>query len=226
MPSSQTRKIVNVYIDGYNFYQSINKPHLLHLGWCDLSKLAARLTSRAFNDHYTLGVVKYYTAKVDERTRKLEGEVERQALWLAALRQATDVWVVYGRFSKHGASPRKEKRTDTNIAIGMVRDALVTHPVARRQTQPGADVPAQCDAVLLVSGDDDLRPAVEMIANEYGKDAAVFWPMDQPPVPASTTRIRFDRVTVKDLEDTRLDEEIQRASGSAIKWDEYLKTKK
>jgi hypothetical protein len=227
MVPNKSRKLINVYIDGYNFYQSINNPELLHLGWCDLGKLATRLVTRAFGYRYDIGMVKYYTAKVDEHTRKATKEVERQALWLAALHHATNVWFVFGEFKKFGDRRRKEKRTDTNIAIGMVRDALVpTEASITTRSKPGSDVPAKCDAVLLVSGDDDLRPAIEMIANEYKKEAAVFWPIDAPPVPRSTARIVFDRVTKEDLEETRLDEEIRRASGSTIKWTEYLETRK
>ncbi|MGD0910158.1 MAG: hypothetical protein ABSA96_21460 [Candidatus Acidiferrales bacterium] len=52
----QPGRTVNVYIDGYNFYYSINKQETLHLGWCNVSILADRLAYRAFGDLYVVGV--------------------------------------------------------------------------------------------------------------------------------------------------------------------------
>lgn len=220
------RKIVNVYIDGYNFYESINNDRLLRLGWCNFSKLAERLASRAFNNRYEIGTVKYYTSEVTEPTKKRDGEVERQRIWLGALKHGTNVWVVHGKFKKRGSRPRVEKRTDTNIAIGMVRDALVPHAIAKRTVNPGRDVPSPCDAVILLSGDEDLVPAVEMIANEYGKEVAVYWPLDAPSPSPVAGLIRVDRLTIDDLERSRLPDEIARPSGPPITWTEYLEMRR
>ncbi|MGA7412443.1 MAG: hypothetical protein WBW33_18335, partial [Bryobacteraceae bacterium] len=61
--SSSASSALFGYIDGYNFYYSINKPATLRLGWCDFSKLAERFASRAFESRYVVGAVKYYTSK-------------------------------------------------------------------------------------------------------------------------------------------------------------------
>ena len=51
MPNeSGSPTLVNVYIDGYNFYYSISKrdePELLPLGWCNFGTLAAGLSKRS-----------------------------------------------------------------------------------------------------------------------------------------------------------------------------------
>jgi hypothetical protein len=78
----QPRKTVNVSIDGYNFYYSINRRETLRLGWCNFSVLADRLAFRTFGDRYIVGAVKYYTSKVDEDTEMNPGEIERRSLWL------------------------------------------------------------------------------------------------------------------------------------------------
>jgi hypothetical protein len=79
---------VNVYIDGYNFYCSINHRSTLRLGWCNFIKLSHRLADRAFGGH-RLGAVKYFTAHIPEHLQLNSGELERQKLWLEALRLET-----------------------------------------------------------------------------------------------------------------------------------------
>lgn len=58
--------MVNVYIDGYNFYYSISKrdePELLPLGWCNFGTLADRLVKKIW-PAARVGAIKYYTARV------------------------------------------------------------------------------------------------------------------------------------------------------------------
>jgi hypothetical protein len=220
-------KTVNVYVDGYNFYYSISKQETLRLGWCNFSKLADRLASRAFGGRYVVGAVKYYTSKVDEDTEMNPGEIARRNLWLAALEHGTGgkVLIVEGYHKQDRQKGRVEKRTDTNIAIGMVRDALVPPAAATPRIKKGHDRPSPCDAIVLMSGDDDFWPAIEMIGHEYGKAVAVFHPHDDKRPAWANSWFKVDRVAIEDLEQSRLDDVIERPSAAPITWAEYLSLK-
>jgi len=223
----QPLKTVNVYIDGYNFYYSINKPTTLRLGWCNFSKLAERLATRAFEKRYAVGAVKYYTSKVDDDTEMNPGEIQRRNLWLAALEHGTGgkVVVVEGYHKEDRQKGRVEKRTDTNIAIGMIRDALLPRSAAAPKMRKGQDAHSPCDAVVLMSGDDDFWPAIEMIGSEYGREVAVFHPHDDKRDEWKNNWVSVFNVDPEDLEKSRLDEVIKHPSGTSITWAEYLRLK-
>ncbi len=159
----QPSKTVNVYIDGYNFYYSINKPTTLRLGWCNFSKLAQRLAGRAFEGRYEVGAVKYYTATVADDTEMNPGEIKRRKLWLSALEHGTGskVLVVEGYYKPDRQKGRVEKRTDTNIVIGMIRDSLLPGSVTTPLVHKGHDIHSPCDAVIPMSGDDDSGPPLK-----------------------------------------------------------------
>jgi hypothetical protein len=74
------------------------------------------------------------------------GEIQRRSLWLAALQHGTGgaVLIVEGYYKQDKQKGRVEKRTDTNIAIGMVRDALVP-PRTTTEFRKGHDTPSSCD---------------------------------------------------------------------------------
>lgn len=217
----------NVYIDGYNFYYSIARKDALRLGWCNFSTLAHRLVARAFGEHYVVGAVKYYTSSVDENTEMSSGEIQRRSLWLAALEHGTGgtVLIVEGYHKQDRQKGRVEKRTDTNIAIGMVRDALVPPRTTTPEFKKGHDAPSPCDAVVLTSGDDDFWPAIEMIGREYGKRVAVFHPHNDKRPPWANGWVKVDNVGIEDLERGRLDEIINQPFGNPITWAEYLRLK-
>ena len=140
-----TGDIVYVYIDGYNFYYSINYPDLLPLGWCNFKLLARRLAQKAFQLS-EIACVKYYTASVAPKLRILEGETDRQKMWLDALHlEAPEVQVIKGYFKKESGKRREEKQTDVNLATDMVMDA------------------ATFDKAILISGDHDFIPAIQKV---------------------------------------------------------------
>ncbi|MGB7720658.1 MAG: NYN domain-containing protein [Bryobacteraceae bacterium] len=226
---------VNVYIDGYNFYCSINHRSTLRLGWCNFIKLSHRLADRAFGSH-RLGAVKYFTAHIPEHLQLNSGEVERQKLWLDALRLETRgaVTVVYGYFDEDQKKPRVEKQTDVNLAISLVRDGglpPVTYKSAAPLTvpggpvRPGRDVPAPFDKAILISGDRDFFPAVELVAWEQEKNVTVFFPLGRGYREPDSVRVRFARIEKDDLEKSRLEDRLARPDGSLITWDRYLQLK-
>ena len=166
--SAPTPSAVNVYIDGYNFYYSISKRHppFLKLGWCNFCTLAEKLVEKAFPGA-RVGAVKYFTANVGGFGIK-PGEAERQRLWLDALKFETrgQVRVIKGFHDKSDDKPRVEKQTDTKLAISIVRDTIKSPGDSWHDTFV-ADPYSACDGVLLISGDRDLVPALEMVRN-YG----------------------------------------------------------
>jgi dCMP deaminase len=214
----------NVYIDGYNFYYSIRKRNL-ELGWCNFWALSDWLVKRAFPGA-RVGAVKYFTAPV----RNLEinaGEAQRQQLWLDALKFGTmdRVLVVKGYYDQPDDKPRVEKQTDTNLAISMVRDAIMSPRDHRHDSYAGRDPFSPCDAVLLISGDSDFLPAAEMVGN-YGKKVAIFRPIgnkeSKKPV---HPKIRVYDITEEDLRLTRLPEKIAAPGGQELTWLHYLDLK-
>src|SRR5439155_2201671 len=220
--------VVNVYIDGYNFYGFINKKETLHLGWCNFVTLAHRLAAKAFPNGYSLGAVKYYTSIIRKEDLQYNaGEIRRQRLWLDALKWGTNfkVTVVEGYYQKDPQKRRVEKQTDTNIAIGIVRDALTVSTVDPPPTVKGRDTASRFEAAILVSADRDFDPAVDMVANEYGKDVAIFLPTDEESSRRSSGHIQIFKLTYADLEHSRLPDVIERPGAAPITWRKYQQLK-
>jgi len=221
--------VVNVYIDGYNFYCSISRPDNkdLALGWCNFFKLSEKLAAKVFPGH-KLGAVKYYTAGVPPDLQTRTGERDRQALWLEALRIGTadQVKIVKGYWQKDKKQRRVEKQTDIRLAISMLRDALIprSDPRFSRTVHDERDPVAPCDATILISADKDFLPVVEMVS-QYGKDVAVFMTYNQAKW-GGTGIDRLYFLTKEDLEEAKLLDPILRPDGSAITWRDYLEKRK
>jgi hypothetical protein len=155
-----------VYIDGYNLYSAIahgEPPNLLRLGWCNYQKLGERLVGLSFQNTMTARVVtvKYFTAPVESGFELFPGEKARQDLWLDALKkEAPDVAIIAGAHARRQGE-RREKMTDVNIGITIASDLTQIRPAG----------------MVLVSGDRDFQPAVELVAQQ-GTPVAVFFPQD------------------------------------------------
>jgi len=158
-----------IYIDGYNFYGAINHPTpewLYGLGWCNFHELGRLLIPRTFDvpgGSFQLHS-KYFTARVPRAD--YPAEQVRQELWLKALQpELTEPpilgwWRVLPEEERLKAgTPRKEKRTDVNIAIHITKDVLEVKPAG----------------IVLISGDSDFHPLVDFAAKR-GVAFAVFNP--------------------------------------------------
>ena len=159
-----------VYIDGFNLYYGVLKD--TPYKWLDLERFFRLL--RPADD---IQAIKYFTARLEPGPRR-----ERQETLLRALETLPLVEVVYGRFKKKqvactcpGCVSRtrgtatfvvpEEKRTDVNIAIHMLDDAY-RH---------------RCKRQVLVSGDSDLVPAIQMIRQRVpGIKTTVYVPARNP----------------------------------------------
>jgi uncharacterized LabA/DUF88 family protein len=139
------------FVDGFNLYHALDGDISFHkYKWLDLRKLALHFSMPPYEN---LQSVKYFTAYASWRPA---ATVSRHKAYVKALRSA-GVQVVFGRFQEKlrvckarkgcGLSfpVHEEKLTDVNIAVSIV-EACVTD---------------RCDILYLVSGDNDLVPALE-----------------------------------------------------------------
>ena len=142
-----------IYIDGFNlYYGAIHKgPHK----WLNLQRYFEMLRQGD-----SIQQIHYFTALVNGPTR-LDQEV-----YLRALATLPLVNVVMGKFKAKQITctvsactlatsrlftTQEEKRTDVNIAINMLNDAYQD----------------RCDRFVIVSGDSDLVPALNMVTDLF-----------------------------------------------------------
>jgi uncharacterized LabA/DUF88 family protein len=148
-PTTPSRTVV--YIDGFNlYYGSLSQSSCR---WLDLDKLLQLL-----RPHDNILKIKYFTALINGPSRA------HQEAYLKALSARSRIEIVMGNFKKKTVEcsntncpgqPRalrrfqthEEKRTDVNIALHMLDDLYQ----------------GQCERFVLISGDSDLVPAIELV---------------------------------------------------------------
>lgn len=156
-----------IYVDGFNFYYGAVRgtPYK----WLDLETCYRRLRP---DDH--IQRIHYFTAIEDGATR------EHQLAYLRALATTPIVNVILGKFKYRDRkclvqscmysgsrvfSVAEEKRTDVNIAIQLLNDVFRD----------------KADTFIIVSGDSDLVPALEMAkAQTPHKKLVVYVPSRHP----------------------------------------------
>ncbi|MFC1739676.1 NYN domain-containing protein [Planctomycetota bacterium] len=135
------------YIDGFNVYYSINTHQFKRYKWLNYYAIAKDFTRR--DD--TIARVAYFTTYVTWKP----GSVARHKEYVKALRFA-GVEIILGRFLKKSVTchnchrpfkTREEKQTDVNIALHLLSDAVNDY----------------FDRAIIISGDTDLVPAIEMV---------------------------------------------------------------
>lgn len=136
---------VNCYVDGFNFYYGLRNKGWKHLYWMDMVKLMGLFVEPG----ETLQSINYCTSTPLDVSQKT-----RQAKFLQANKVSPIFTTTQGNFIQEevpgcrcGKKMSKEKQTDVNIAVAMIRDV---HMKA-------------CDVTILVSGDSDLAPALRFI---------------------------------------------------------------
>ena len=151
---------VITYIDGFNLYFGIRReaikrgtlenpdPRWYRYMWLDLVKLSELM----LNPFQRLVALKYFTAPIIASVEKQE----RQNRYLDALRTLPRLEIILGRFEPnrnecdhcgHPAYHPQEKKTDVNIATTLIIDALDD----------------KFDTAIIVTGDSDIAPALEVI---------------------------------------------------------------
>ena len=149
---------VITYIDGFNLYFGVRSeaikngsldepdPGWYRYMWLDVHAMCTRLLS----DRQQLVAIKYFTAPITGSKPKQE----RQNAYLDALRTLPLVEIIFGRFEPDRKECEKcgqpayhpqEKKTDVNIATGLICDAL----------------DEKYDTAIIVTGDSDLVPAIQ-----------------------------------------------------------------
>lgn len=151
-PVSRRRSIV--YVDGYNLYYGVLSQNP-KWKWLDLYKYFSVLRS----DEEVI-LVRYFTALI-EPDKRLSEKRDRQKRLLTAMGADGKVSVCLGRYQLRTVTCRaqcgltyqtpEEKKTDVNIAVSMMEDAI----------------DARADCFILVSGDSDMEPAVQWIRKRY-----------------------------------------------------------
>ena len=102
-----------LYIDGYNFFYSIDDPDRLYLGWCDFRKLAEK---HFLQKGESLDTIKYFTAPVGKTA--YYGEKDEQRIWLEAVATINNLETIKGYHQKPDTTKdREEKQTDVKIAV-------------------------------------------------------------------------------------------------------------
>jgi uncharacterized LabA/DUF88 family protein len=155
------KKKVNFYIDGFNFYYGL-KEMVKHKGdwrkfyWIDFVKLF----SQFLKEDEEIGIVHYFTARP-----KNTGKTARQNILMSCNKaiNGDKLKIHYGKYQdktmkcrvKDGCGREfmhwEEKQTDVNLAIKMVEDC---HNM-------------DCNKIVLVSGDSDFLPPLNLIKNIY-----------------------------------------------------------
>ena len=161
--------ITNVYIDGFNLYYGRLKgtPYK----WLDL-----RALSHILLPGDTLGMIRYFTARIDARPRDPDGPV-RQDAYLRALRTLPEVSIHLGLFKSRPtrmplAHPQpggpttveviktEEKGSDVNLATYLLLDAFR----------------GDCDVSVVISNDSDLVEPIRVVRHDLAKPVGVINP--------------------------------------------------
>lgn len=153
------KRNVIFYYDGFNFYRGLKSEGWKDCYWLDLYKFSERLIHKF--DGYEIMGIHYFTAKPYNKSKRL-----RQNIWLDTnLKLYPDrLEVNYGKYEGDvvdcpidGCCGKihlpKEKQSDVNIAVNLLFDCFKKN----------------CDVSVLISGDNDLIPAVRCIKNHYPK---------------------------------------------------------
>ena len=173
-PSPSRDRIV--YIDGFNLYYGAVRgtPHK----WLNIEKYFSLL--RPDDD---IQQIHYFTAPIVGPTRP------NQDVYLRAMATLPLVDVVLGKFKKKRLvcgvkacahigdrlfDALEEKRTDVNIGIYMLDDAYQN----------------RCDTLILVSGDSDLVPALNMIKTRFPNKTLIVYVPTRNPIRGAAVELR------------------------------------
>ena len=137
-----------VYIDGYNWYHAVFK-HYPEWKWLNIQSFFEALRPRE-----EIIAIKIFSALIHHDA----DAVDRQKQYFNALKTLPKVTFIFGIFQPRSVTCRadcklpyavqEEKKTDVNLAVEMMSDAIA-----------GA-----CEQMFVVTGDSDVQPAVEWIA--------------------------------------------------------------
>ena len=152
------------YIDGFNLYFGMRQKGWSCYYWLNLWELCQNLCK----PNQKLIGVKYFTSKI----KTPEDKRKRQNTYLNALKTTKGVELFYGKYDtifltcsrcNYKNEYPHEKMSDVQLATQLVNDAAMN----------------QFDVALLICGDRDILPAIEICRNFYSdkRIVAAFPPM-------------------------------------------------
>lgn len=156
LASASKRRCI-IYIDAFNWYYGVFM-HRPAWKWLNLQSYF-----EALRPDEEVVAVRFFTAVVEPR-HHTSVKRDRQKRYLKALATLPKVQVIMGKYQERTVTcraapcPRKlvytvaeEKKTDVNLAIQLIDDAI-----QRR-----------AESMIIVSGDSDLEPAVEWVRRNH-----------------------------------------------------------
>jgi len=188
------KKRVNVYIDGFNLYHSTLQHTHPDCRWLNLRRLSDRLINPDTEEVNEVFYFSALTTWIPERAKK-------HLLYIHALR-TVGVKDILGKFSlrerkcplcsKHYQA-HEEKKTDINIAINLLADAI-------------AD---KYDTALILSGDSDLAPVTTKLKELCpNKKIGILIPKGQSAMNLKQHADFFKLIQAKDLKKSLLPEQV------------------
>jgi len=194
---------VIAYVDGFNLYFGLKEKGWKRYYWLDIMLLAQNLLKPG---QYLVST-KYFTARVSSPPDKQK----RQSTFLEALETIKGLDIFYGHYQLNPRKCRqcgyedyepKEKMTDVNIAVELLRDSYEN----------------KYDVALLISADSDLVPPIKLVKELFPdkRIVAAFPPLRNS---AELSRIAHAHLHIGrgNIARSLLQDEITKLDGTIIK---------
>ena len=185
---------VSVYIDGFNLYHSTLQHTHPDFRWLNLMELSKRLINPKKEEIQTVYYFSALTTWIPDRAKK-------HLLYIHALR-TVGVKDILGKFSlRERKCPlcskcyqsHEEKKTDINIAITLIGDAVEN----------------KFDTALIISGDSDLAPVTTKLRQLCpGKKIGIIVPQNQSAMNLKQHADFFKKIQDRDLKKSLLPEQV------------------
>jgi uncharacterized LabA/DUF88 family protein len=193
-PPGMAKIRVSVYIDGFNLYHSTLQHAHPDCRWLNLLELSKRLINPETEEISAVCYFSALTTWIPERAKK-------HLLYIHALR-SVGVKDILGKFSlRERKCPlcrgcyqaHEEKKTDINIAITLLADA----------------VEDKFDTALILSGDSDLAPVTTKLKQLCpGKKVGIIVPQNQSAMNLKQHADFFKKIQTRDLKKSLLPEQV------------------
>lgn len=180
-----------VYIDGFNLYFGLKRRKWDKYKWIDLYKFCLALLP----DNADLVRIKYYTAQITKDQEK----TRRQMTFINANKAHPKIDVVWGNYLARNKKCKhchkqmesfEEKKSDVNMAIGIVSDAYED----------------KYDIAIVVTTDTDLVPAVQFVATHTNKACHVCFMSKRPVGDLKRSATKASHISLKMIKASQLDD--------------------
>ena len=188
------KKRISVYIDGFNLYHSTLQFAHPNFRWLNLMELSKRIINPKTEK---IATVYYFSALTSWNPNK----AKKHLLYIYALRSA-GVKDILGKFTlrdrkcplcKNCYQSHEEKKTDINIAITLLGDAILD----------------KFDTALILSGDSDLAPvSIKLRQLCPGKKIGILVPQNQSAMNLKKHADFFKKIQDRDLKKSLLPEQV------------------